>query len=227
MRDILLNKDNLMLCRMLIVQSVMVAGSVAVLPAQVRFGVVGGFVSASASISPPQEALTVQSRSGVAIGLSMTTAISRNVDFAPELMYVNKGIKGSAGFGSFTATITDKIDYIEAPLLVRFMPEMKGSARISLMAGPTIAVRVKCSISQQGIPDEPESQDCDDPFDPTAGPRSTDFGAMFGVGVHSGRLSLSVRYEAGLINISKDDTTDASTAKNKALFILLGYSFGK
>jgi Outer membrane protein beta-barrel domain len=180
------------------------------------FGVVGGFVSSNVKFSSGD--LTGQSaRSGFAAGVGITAGSSA-FQFAPEALYVEKGISGNSGgtFGNL------RLAYVEVPVLFRLSFAASPGIHPFLTAGPTVAEKVSCKLSVT-TGSSTQSTNCDASSDGTDPVNKMDFGAMFGGGVAGGRLSLSVRYEIGLSNLNKDDSGE--TIKNKALYVLAGISF--
>ena len=194
--------------------------------AQSGFGLVGGFVSSNATIDPPLGGLTASSRTGFAGGIAYTAKLSSNLVFAPEAMYVMKGVDLSETVAGTAISVHEKLSYVEVPALLRYMFGMRG-ASLFVTAGPAISFKVSCKEEQTGIPGEPASQDCNDPSNPNSGVKSSDVSVMFGAGVAVNRFAFSVRYDAGLSNVSNDVSANASTAKNKAILALVTITFGR
>lgn len=183
--------------------------------AQSSFGIVGGFVNSEAELSSDALSLTLDSRSGFAIGLSMEHRLSSTVSFAPEAMYVTKGFE--IEFEGNTAGL--KFGYLEIPMLLRASFGSEGaSARPWVTAGPSVAFKLSCDVIAEGEDVEVEG-DCSalDEEEP-AEFKSIDFGVMFGAGIDFGRFGASVRYDLGLANIL-DGQEDVSY-KNRALMLL-------
>ena len=183
------------------------------LTAQSRFGIVGGLVSSNLTISGGGVSASFSSRTGFAGGLSMTHPISKDLEFAPELLYVQKGSKLTEGSTSFAV----KLGYVELPLL--FRAKFGSSAtRPFVLAGPAIGVKASCKFKGSDGSTS-VSADCGTDFKV----KSTDFGAMFGAGIAANRYSVSVRYDLGLSNIA-DGADAGSTAKNRTFLLLVGIS---
>ena len=185
------------------------------LAAQSSFGIVGGFVNSEAELSSDALSLTLDSRSGFALGVSMEHRISSTVSFAPEAMYVTKGFEFD--FEGNTAGL--KFGYLEIPLLLRASFGSEGaSARPWVTAGPAVAFKLSCDANIEGD-DVEVAAECDaiDEAEP-AKFKSIDFGAMFGAGIDFGRFGASVRYDLGLANIL--DSGDDVSYKNRALMLL-------
>lgn len=183
--------------------------------AQSSFGVIGGFVNSEAELSGEGISLTLDSRSGFALGVSMEHKLSPTLSFAPEAMYVTKGFE--IEFEGDAAGL--KFGYLEVPLLLRASFGSAGaSARPWVTAGPSVAFKLSCDVSVDAEDVEIEG-DCDDLDEEDAAEfKSIDFGVMMGAGVDFGRFGLSVRYDLGLANIL--DTTEDVSYKNRALMVL-------
>ncbi|MEO5800900.1 MAG: porin family protein [Gemmatimonadales bacterium] len=184
------------------------------LAAQGHFGVVAGVVSSNLTVSSSGASLSFKSRTGFAAGVSMVHAISKDLEFAPELLYVQKGSKFTDG--SETASL--KVSYAELPLLFR-AKFGTAATRPFVMAGPAIGVKASCKVSGSSGSTS-VSSDCDD-LDVNV--KSTDVGLMFGGGVAAKRFSVSVRYDLGLTNVAKDPDP-GTKVKNKALLAMVGIS---
>ena len=98
-----------------------------------------------------------------------------------------------------------------------------GETRFFVIAGPQLSFKLSCKSKSTGVAEK----DCQDASAPKSGPKSTDFGVVFGAGVSFGRLSASIRYDLGLANLSQFTDTGDPTIKNKAILLLIGFSFGK
>jgi hypothetical protein len=215
-----------MIRRILTTIAVGTAAAAAPAAAQSGFGIVGGLVSSNESINPASPVLTTSSRTGFAGGVSYAATVSANLVFAPEVMYVMKGLNLSGTGPSITIKVKERIGYLEVPMLLRYMFGLKG-ASLLVTAGPAIAFKTSCTEDQTGISGEPASQDCNDSAGANPGIKSSDIGVMFGAGVAVHRFAFSVRYDAGLKNISQDTSAGASTAKNKAILALVSITLGK
>ncbi len=179
--------------------------------AQGGFGIVGGLVSANVSFEGDDE-FDFGSRTGFALGISMNRPFANGLEFAPELLYVQKGAKAEQSGDSYAV----KLGYVEAPILFR-MVFGDGSARPFVLGGPVVGFNVGCKVTFTSSGDS-GSEDCDDDDI-----ESVDYGIMFGGGIMMQRLSLSIRYDLGLANVNASE--GGGEQKNRALMLLAGYSF--
>lgn len=202
-----------MMRRMIACLALLAASASAPLTAQSSFGVVGGFASSKIAISGGGVSASFSPHSGFAAGVSMATPINKDLEFAPELLYIQKGSKFVDG--SESATL--KLSYVELPLLFR-AKFGSGETRPFIIAGPAFGVKASCKVkgSSGGTS---VSTDCGTDLEV----KSTDFGVMFGAGVAHQRFSASVRYDLGLSNFAKNPDPGTS-AKNRSILVLIGIS---
>lgn len=189
--------------------------------AQVKFGVTGG---ANFSNFYGKDAKDLDTRTGISIGLFIDND-SDGWGFNPQLLYSMKGAKQTSSETSMGGVETQydytvKYDYIEIPLLIRYVIPMTGNIDPVLHAGPYIGYlassRAKVSITENGRTYDVET-DIKKQFGVDAGLR---FGA--GVNIQLGRnlLGLYVDYSFGFLNLN-----DYSEEKNSCFSIMAAYSF--
>lgn len=182
------------------------------LVAQEHFGIVVGGVSSNMTFTGDGASVNFDSRTGFAVGVSMAHHISKDLEFAPELLYVQKGTKITDGSSSFGM----KVSYAELPLL--FRAKFGTSAtRPFIMAGPAVGVKAGCKLKGDDA-GTTVTVDCDEA---EFNVKSVDVGVMFGGGIAAKRFSISVRYDLGLTNIVKD-TDPGESAKNRAFLAMVG-----
>ena len=192
--------------------------------AQWTLGLVAGGTSASTS-SDGLGRSPISPVTGFTGGLSLTVPLTRNVSFAPEILYAMKGTTdklSTAGTDVIPQeTGTSKIGYIEVPILVR-ISFGSGSLRPFVTAGPEVAFRMSCSFAISGT--DPffngTSKCSQDTYVVESGVKSTDMGALVGLGLSSGRVSVSVRYDLSLTNSSSD--IYGAYSKNRAIMAVVG-----
>ena len=209
--------------------SVGLVAAAAPLAAQNGLGVVGGYVSSNFVVEPAKPGATYSARSGFAGGLSLTMGVANGVSIGPEALYVQKGSNLALVSGALSGSGWAKIGYVEVPLLLR-VGFKAGSSRIFVTAGPQFSYRLNCTASlpvYSGGVISNNTGDCDTVVPSPGGIKTTDYGVIFGAGVAMGKISVSVRYDLGMANVNKDQTTGADTDKNKTIFVLLGLALGK
>lgn len=142
---------------------------------------------------------------GFGFGLFLTYQASPTIAVQPELLYVMKGTKDDETDAKL------KIDYIEVPVLFKYMIPTQGKIAPNFFAGPFIGFKASAKV-----------EDVD-----AEGIKSTDFGVTFGGGIDiasgaTGVFTIDARYDLGLSNIN--DVGEASV-KTSNIAVFLGYGF--
>ena len=174
-------------------------------------GLVAGVVSAKISVDPPLSGTEVSSRTGFVGGLSLTIMSNKAMSLGAEGLYVQKGAKLKSG----TVTGSEEIAYLEVPVLLHIKLG-SGPMHPFLLVGAQYSMMLSCSQKISTLADV----DCKANNDI----RSSDYGIMAGIGIRSGKLSLSIRYDLGLQDITKDPSPGDPVAKNRAIMALVGIS---
>lgn len=182
--------------------------------AQAGIGIVGGYVSSNVSVDPATAGTTWSARPGFAGGLSLGVHVAQGVSLAVEGLYVQKGADAQIGIVSGS----EKLTYVEVPLLLRIAIGDPRKPHLFLTAGGQYSSLLTCTTVSAGFADV----DCKASATATSGIKSSDYGVIFGGGVASRRISLSVRYDLGLDNLNRDTSVGQATAKNKAFMVLVG-----
>jgi hypothetical protein len=152
------------------------------------------------------------SRTGFMGGLFIGKNVSENIGFRLEGLYVQKGAKGG------TPEVTEKLDYIEFPLLFVYTFPAGETLDFNLFAGPTFGFNMNAKVEDTDIGDQI---------------KSFEFGAAIGAGIEhkmaSGKgLGLDVRYSLGATSIAEDVTVGTETVspsiKNHGVGIMASFS---
>ncbi len=163
-------------------------------------------------------------RSGVGGGGSLAVDLTRNLAFAPELLWLRKGSTftstnvsfGGFDFGNIRTGID--LDYVEVPLLLRLQTGAPGSARLMLVGGPTVAFKVSEKLTTDGLLDTHLDTNEFETFD---------YGVAVGAGLRlpAGGLNwtFEARYEQGLADASK--LPFGPDLKNGSVQALVGLEF--
>jgi hypothetical protein len=138
------------------------------------------------------------------------------VRIQPEILYVMKGAKATIS----GVDVKTKLDYLEIPVLVKWMIPTQSKISPNLFAGPAIAIRTsaKAEGEQGGVAVE---------FDIKDSVKAIDFGVVLGGGVDvkagKGNATFDVRYTLGLSSF--DDSSEKLDIKNGVISAMVGYSF--
>ena len=166
-------------------------------------GIKGGYNVSSVSFDGNSETAKLH---GFHIGVYGESYIGEYFSVQPEILYSQQGYKIIDG----NATYTQKLDYINIPLMLKMYP----AKSFFLEAGPQIGF----SISHKETFDSGfVLYDTSKEFEPS----NFDWGVNLGAGFKSdGGLSLGVRYHIG-----QSDIYDQDKPKNRVWQIYLGFEF--
>jgi hypothetical protein len=171
--------------------------ALSVMPAQLLaqrggFGLLGGINSSQFAASGETSGRRTSWNAGAFADFGTT----HPVWFRQEILIAEKGAKESEDGATFAV----KLRYLQAPLLARWNVGRSTSVQPYLLAGPSLAMRIGCSVSFEGG-GESESAGCsdgsDDPF------KKGEVSAIIGGGLDFGRVGFGLRYDHGLTNISR------------------------
>jgi hypothetical protein len=163
------------------------------------------------------EGESLDSKTGFAGGLFFTYQFSNMFAIQPEAYYTMKGATYSEGGGELTISL----DYIEVPLLFKFLIPIEGSnIKPSIFAGPSIGFNMTAK-SKVEFGGETQENDFKDET------KSTEFSLAFGGGVGfpvgNGELGVDIRYVLGMSTF--DDSSDPWDLKNNVINFNLYYGF--
>ena len=163
------------------------------------------------------EGQTLDSRTGFAGGLFFMYQFSNMFAIQPEAYYTMKG----ATYSESGADLTISLDYIEVPILVKFIIPIEGSAiKPSIFAGPSIGFNM---TAKSKVEFDGESQENDFKDDTKSTEFSLAFGGGLGFPVGNGELGVDIRYILGMSTF--DDSSDPWDLKNNVINVNLYYGF--
>ena len=176
-------------------------------------------------------------RTGVGFGAYLSFDISPTVSIQPELLYMQKGGKAKDIPAIFevegyllpqegSIDIEAKVNYLEIPVLVKFMVPTQSATQPFFFGGPALAIKLSAEneidwrvVGLSGS----EAEDADDDM------KSTDFGFVRGGGVDfpvgQGFLGIEGRYTYGLVTVDSDNDGEEEDVKSRTFSIMLAYSF--
>jgi opacity protein-like surface antigen len=190
--------------------------------AQIEFGVkAGGTLSTQSELGELWNNADV--RQGIYLGVMADYRITDRFSVQTEINYLEKGMKYDRYIIDRSYNISRKYDYLNIPLLAKgtFGNKLGLNEPFSTFAyaGPyySILLSSKDSFSKG---------ESSAPVDLTSSAKSSDFGAIFGLGASyklpkKGELYIDLRYEMGLISI---DTQD-NDLRNKTVEAGIGFRF--
>jgi hypothetical protein len=160
------------------------------------------------------------SRTGFAGGLFFMYQFSNMFAVQPEAYYTMKGATQKETIEGYSITYTYSLDYIEIPVLLKFIIPIQGSAvHPAIFAGPAVGFNTTHKVKAEY---EGQSAEADIPD-----VKSTDFSLVFGGGVGfpvgTNELGFDVRYILGLSTI--DDSAAKSDVKNGVINVNAYFGF--
>ncbi|WP_372757770.1 porin family protein [Mariniflexile sp.] len=166
-------------------------------------GIKGGYNLAAVSFDGDTE---TGQRHGFHIGLYGESFVSESASFQIEFLYSQQGYELEDNSGTFT----QKLDYINVPLLLKLYPSENFYLEVGPQAGLAISHKEEFD-SSFGVFDT--SQEFD--------PQSFDWGVNFGTGIKTDSgVSFGVRYHLGLGSIY-----DEGNPKNRVWLFSVGFDF--
>lgn len=161
----------------------------------------------------------VDSRTGFAAGLFGEIGIDKMFAIQPEVYYSMQGAKSKEDINGTTVDVTMKLDYIQIPVLFKFIIPVEGSTvKPNIFAGPALGIKASSKVKAEANGDSFE-EDIEDI-------KNADFNLVFGGGINIGAgkmtVGFDVRYLLGLSSF--DDSADEADVKNQV--IAIGASIG-
>lgn len=188
--------------------------------AQMQAGIKAGLNIASIGGNDADQILegqSLDSRTGFAGGLFFMYQFSNMFAIQPEAYYTMKG----ATYSESGADLTISLDYIEVPVLVKFIIPIQGSnIKPSIFAGPSIGFNM---TAKSKVEFDGESQENDFKDETKSTEFSLAFGGGIGFPVGNGELGVDIRYILGMSTF--DDSSDPLDLKNNVINFNLYYGF--
>lgn len=219
----------------LLAAALVFAFTAGVLSAQPTFGLKAGLNVATMSgfdEFEDSDSIDKMPRLGAVGGAWVHYGFGPSVGVQAEVLYSQKGVRFEQDFGEVkggdggTAALDFDVDYVEIPILVKFMPDVNPTLDLGLYAGPSIALKVSETITER-FGDEEDVYDGDDFFD------SSDVGVAVGADVASGPFGVDLRYTFGLLSVEteqffeKQGGSEFSDIKNGVFSATFMYRFGQ
>jgi len=208
--------------RFLLPALLLLAASLTTAEAQVHFGVKAG-LNMSDFLGDDEVLEGTEPRLGLVAGAFAQFPLSPSFAIQPEVLYSMKGITSEASAEEVNLEGKIAVNYIEIPVLAKFLVPLQSGLNLSAYAGPAVAFKVSEEVELAG---EGGSIRFDtDVF------KSTDFGAAFGGTVGAGAFDVDLRYTLGLVNIvaEQSDAEDFldDTLRNGVFSVSASWTFGR
>jgi hypothetical protein len=194
--------------------AVAVLGSGAVATAQgVDYGVKGGVHLASLHVDADGDATPLDPRLGLVVGGFMTRRLAGRLSWQPEVLYTQKGASSEQGGG----TATQKLDYLDIPVLLSYRVGGGPERQVSAFGGPAVGVRLRARSSASFGGDTLEQ-------DVGGQVERTDLAIVAGAAYQRGRLIVDARYAWGIADIDRDGD-DHVAIGTRGVSLMLGWAF--
>ncbi|GIK62043.1 MAG: PorT family protein [Ignavibacteriota bacterium] len=160
---------------------------------------------------------SLDSKTGFAGGFFFMYQFSNMFAIQPEVYYTMKG----ATYSESGADLTISLDYIEVPLLFKFLIPIEGSnIKPAIFAGPAIGFNM---TAKSKVEYESQSQENDLKDDTKSTEVSLAFGGGLGFNVGKNELGADIRYILGLTTF--DDSSDPWDLKNNVINFNVYFGF--
>jgi hypothetical protein len=161
-----------------------------------------------------------ESLTGFTGGIFFMYQFNKMFAIQPEAYYTMKGATDSETFEGETIEATFSLDYIEIPILFKFLIPMENSSIApSLFVGPYIGFNTTAKIKLEYL-----GQSMEDDYEDV---NPTDIGLVFGTGlgipVGQNELGFDFRYILGLTSV--DDSAEEVDIKNSVININAYFGF--
>lgn len=182
-------------------------------------GIKAGVNIANSSIdidggTPPD----LESVTGLTAGVFVSVGFGP-IAIEPDILFTAKGYKYDTTVGAAALSVVNNFNYIEVPILLKWMIIPAGPVRPYLGAGPSIAFLMSAE-SKADLAGAETTQDVKDSLSSSDYSAVLDAGISFSLGI--AKVSADVRYSIGLADVDK--TTGVNT-KNSVISILAGVAF--
>jgi opacity protein-like surface antigen len=194
--------------------------------AKLSFGPKLGIVMANASFDPDVPAgVTKSSRTGFTGGAALEVMFSGiPLGIEADLLYTMGGTKLEASSGGVTGTQTEKLTFIEIPVLLKGKFATKSPVSPYVYAGPSLAFTASAKEVVEVTGYGSQETDVKDQI------KSTNFSLVFGGGAEfqiesKVGLTFDVRYGLGLSDMAKDPDPGDPKIKTNGLSLMVGCLF--
>jgi hypothetical protein len=178
------------------------------------YGVKGGVTLADLHETSDGDTASFDFRTGFLVGGFVTWPFGGRLEFQPEALFTQKGAKSDQLGG----TSTQKLDYLDIPLLVSCRVTGSRERNFAVFGGPSVGIRLRARSSAKFGDGDTIERDIKDEI------KSTDFAVVGGLAYHRGRLVVDGRYSWGLSDID-EETGDGIEIRNREISFMVGWRF--
>ena len=180
----------------------------------VKFGAKAGLNLSNVSIEI-DGGMETDSKVGYNFGAFAEISLSEKLIFQPELLFSTQGFKVKQSIDEFSFEQTNKMNYLNVPLMFRYAVFNKFGLEVGPQVGFLLSANSEIKETFNG-----ESETFDQDFKDSV--KSIDFGLNFGASYDvSENIIIGARYNLGLSNINNEDG-DANKINNTVFSFSLG-----
>jgi hypothetical protein len=211
-----------------LIAAVLIVGN-QVFASQWEWGIKAGIMQSKANFSQDLPYISVGSLNAFSVGSFLSYFfIADQLGIQPEIHYSVRGFDILEENQGQEISSKYKISYFDIPVLIVYRLPLKGRIKPGLVFGPYLGFAHKVMEVQTAFGNI-EKRELDDNL------KNPDFGLVIGgnvrINLTSLNILLSLRYNLGLVNISKNimdvsyDFQENDTIKNRSWTLLVGISF--
>ena len=152
---------------------------------------------------------------GLAVGAFVTVPLGTLFAIQPEVLFSQKGFKGSGTLLGTDYSYTHTTNYLDVPLFVAFRP----TPLISVMAGPQFSYLLDTKYELNGNSTIDEEDINGDNY------KKGVFGAVVGVDFNYQNFVLGTRLGWDVSKTNEDGDANSPRFKNKVIQVTFGYRF--
>jgi hypothetical protein len=179
----------------------------------VTYGVKGGVHLGTLQVNGGDAAGSLDWRPGLVGGGFLAWPLAGRLDVQPELLFTQKGASAEEDGG----TVTQKLDYLDVPVLVSYRLFGEAGRRFSGFVGPAFGLRLRAR-SRASFGGDTLEQDVSEQV------KRTDLAIVGGLAYHRGRVVVDGRYSWGISDIDRD-TDDDLEIRTRGMTFLIGWKF--
>jgi opacity protein-like surface antigen len=182
--------------------------------AQTRIGVTAGLNVSN--ITGEEESSDY--KAGFQAGVVADFAITENFSIIPELLFSQRGFKGTEDSSTFSATL----NYLQLPVNAAYKFDVGSGSKLFIFAGPYIGYGVSASGK---IKDNDTGVSVSAPVKFGSNENEIkpfDFGIDVGVGYQYEKIFFKLQFNPGFLNLNNGD---GSSSKNTNFAVSVGYFF--
>lgn len=157
-------------------------------------------------------------RTGFHLGGFVSMPITKQIALRPELYYIQKGSSFTANILGGAAEFTNKVDYLELPVLI----DVEVMGPIHFQMGPYFSYLLNAGYDFSWLGTSTEGDINKSDLNPL------EVGAAVGLSFHLENLEVGARYGMGLTKLGLDQkigdfTIEASETKNQSFILSVGF----